>query len=168
MTIQFCEYDRPHRLAERVHMKAMDLTGVLTFEPIDGGTRMRWSWDLEPHGVLRFMGPVVARMGSGRSGGSGRASSSFWKRRLSSRRRWPSSLRSSIVTVEDRISCLRESTVTGGARSWRGADAARGPRKERSGSTPRFLPGASAGTRRKGRKLSRAFLQVGAAYRLEV
>jgi uncharacterized protein YndB with AHSA1/START domain len=63
MTIQFTDYDRPHRIAERVQMKAMDLTGGLTFEPVDGGTRMRWSWNLDPHGVLRFMGPLVARMG---------------------------------------------------------------------------------------------------------
>lgn len=63
MTIQFTEYDRPHRLAERVHMKSMDLTGGLTFQPVDGGTRMRWSWNLEPHGALRFMGQVVASMG---------------------------------------------------------------------------------------------------------
>jgi uncharacterized protein YndB with AHSA1/START domain len=63
MTIQFTEYDRPHRLAERVHMKSMDLTGGLTFEAADGGTRMRWAWNLEPHGVVRFMTPVVATMG---------------------------------------------------------------------------------------------------------
>ena len=63
MTIQFTEYERPRRIAERVQMKAMDLTGGLTFEPVDGGTRMRWSWSLEPHGVLRFMGPFVALMG---------------------------------------------------------------------------------------------------------
>ena len=63
MTIQFTEFDRPRRLEERVQMRAMDLTGGLTFEPVDGTTRMRWSWNLEPHGVLRFMGPVVAAMG---------------------------------------------------------------------------------------------------------
>jgi uncharacterized protein YndB with AHSA1/START domain len=44
MTIQFTEFDRPRRLAERVRMQAMDLTGGLTFEPVGGGTRMRWSW----------------------------------------------------------------------------------------------------------------------------
>jgi uncharacterized protein YndB with AHSA1/START domain len=63
MTIEFTEYDRPRRLAEQVQMKSMDLTGGLSFDPVDGGTRMRWSWDLEPHGVLRFMRPIVASMG---------------------------------------------------------------------------------------------------------
>ena len=63
MTIRFTEFDRPRRLEERVQMKAMHLTGWLTFEPVDGATRMRWSWNLEPHGVLRIMGPVVAAIG---------------------------------------------------------------------------------------------------------
>lgn len=63
MTIEFTEFERPRRLAERVHMDAMDLTGGLTFEPVDGRTRMIWSWDLETHGVLRVFGPVVAAMG---------------------------------------------------------------------------------------------------------
>ena len=35
----------------------------LNFNPIDGGTRMRWHWNLRPNGVLRFMGPLVASMG---------------------------------------------------------------------------------------------------------
>jgi uncharacterized protein YndB with AHSA1/START domain len=63
MTIEFTEVDRPHRLAERVHMEAMDLTGGLTFESVDGATRMRWAWDLSPRGVLRFVSPLVAEMG---------------------------------------------------------------------------------------------------------
>jgi hypothetical protein len=63
MTIRFTEFDRPRRLAEWVQMTTMVLTGGLTFEPLDGATRMRWSWNLEPHGTLRFMSPVVAAMG---------------------------------------------------------------------------------------------------------
>ncbi|MCI0635107.1 MAG: SRPBCC family protein [Actinobacteria bacterium] len=63
MTIQFTEFDRPRRLAEGAQMTTMDLTGGLTFEPVDGATRMRWSWNLEPHGALRFMSTVVAAMG---------------------------------------------------------------------------------------------------------
>lgn len=63
MTIQLTEYDRPRRLSSDVHMEAMDLKGGLTFQPVDGGTRMSWSWDLQPHGFLRFLGPLVASMG---------------------------------------------------------------------------------------------------------
>jgi uncharacterized protein YndB with AHSA1/START domain len=63
MTIWVTEFERPHQIRERVEMRSMDLTGGLDFEPIDGGTRMRWHWDLSPSGVLRFMGPLVAGMG---------------------------------------------------------------------------------------------------------
>lgn len=27
------------------------------------GTRMRWAWDLEPHGGLKLMGPLITLMG---------------------------------------------------------------------------------------------------------
>jgi uncharacterized protein YndB with AHSA1/START domain len=63
MTIQFTEYDRPHRLAEQVHMTSMNLTGELTFEAAEGGTRMYWAWNLQPHGVLRFMTPLMGALG---------------------------------------------------------------------------------------------------------
>jgi len=63
MTVEFTEFDRPRRFEERVHMEAMDLTGGMTFEPVDQRTRMTWSWNLEPHGVLRFLGPIVGTMG---------------------------------------------------------------------------------------------------------
>jgi hypothetical protein len=41
----------------------MDIRGLLLFEPVPRGTRMTWVWDLEPHGVLRWLGPLVRRMG---------------------------------------------------------------------------------------------------------
>jgi len=63
MTIRVTEFTRPHRIREQVEMESMDLTGGLAFEALDGGTRMRWQWDLRPHGFLRFMGPIVATMG---------------------------------------------------------------------------------------------------------
>ena len=44
-------------------MSSMDLQGGLTFDPVAGGTRMRWSWDLEPKRGLRLMGPMITRMG---------------------------------------------------------------------------------------------------------
>lgn len=52
MTVELTEFERPRRLAERVHMNAMDLTGGLIFEPVDGRTRMIWFWNLEPRGIL--------------------------------------------------------------------------------------------------------------------
>jgi hypothetical protein len=41
----------------------MDIQGTLTFDPVPAGTRMRWSWDLYPRGLLKLATPVVARIG---------------------------------------------------------------------------------------------------------
>jgi hypothetical protein len=64
MTTQFTGYQRPRRLALRSHLSAMDIHGSLTFDPVLGGTRMRWSWEVEPHGPLKLMSPLVARVGA--------------------------------------------------------------------------------------------------------
>jgi len=61
MVIEFTGYDRPRRLASTTHMSSMDLSGSLTFEPMPDGTRMRWSWDPEPGGILKMMRPLVRR-----------------------------------------------------------------------------------------------------------
>ena len=37
--------------------------GALTFDPVSRGTRMRWSWVIEPHGGLKLMTPMLARIG---------------------------------------------------------------------------------------------------------
>ena len=44
-------------------MSSMDLHGGMTFDPVAGGTRMRWSWDLEPRGGLRLMSPMITSLG---------------------------------------------------------------------------------------------------------
>jgi hypothetical protein len=62
-TIEFTGYERPRRLASSTHMSAMDVRGSLTFDPVPEGTRMRWSWELEPRGLFKLMTPVVARTG---------------------------------------------------------------------------------------------------------
>ena len=64
MLIEFVEFDRPRFIRETTHMAAMDIRGTLTFQPALEGTRMRWSWELVPHGVYRLMGPVLAQLGS--------------------------------------------------------------------------------------------------------
>jgi uncharacterized membrane protein len=63
MVIELTGYQRPRRIVESVHMASMDLHGGLTFEPVADGTRMRWSWELEPRGILRLLRPMVARLG---------------------------------------------------------------------------------------------------------
>ena len=63
MVIEFTEYERPRRLASMTTMSSMDIAYTLTFEPVREGTRMRWAGEIEPRGVLRLMGPLIAWMG---------------------------------------------------------------------------------------------------------
>jgi uncharacterized protein YndB with AHSA1/START domain len=60
MLIEITEYDRPRRLGSRTAMASVDVNGGSTFEPVDGATRMSWSWEVSPHGPLRLLGPLVA------------------------------------------------------------------------------------------------------------
>lgn len=63
MVIEFTEFERPTRLASRTETSSMDITGRLAFEDDPVGTRMRWTWDLQPRGLLRLLGPLVAHLG---------------------------------------------------------------------------------------------------------
>lgn len=63
MVIELTDYQRPTRLVSMTTMSSVDIRGALTFEPDPEGTRMRWSWDVRPKGVLKLLTPVVARMG---------------------------------------------------------------------------------------------------------
>jgi hypothetical protein len=61
--IEHTAYERPRRLVSAIQMATMDIQGALTFDPVPGGTRMRWSWDLAPRGVFRLLTPLIARFG---------------------------------------------------------------------------------------------------------
>jgi uncharacterized membrane protein len=63
MTIEFTVYQRPWRLGSSTHMPTMEIQGTLSFDPVPEGTRMRWSWALQPRGVLRLLRPLITRMG---------------------------------------------------------------------------------------------------------
>jgi hypothetical protein len=63
MTIDVTAYERPRRLASSTHLSTMDIHGTLLLDPVPEGTRMQWLWDLEPRGLLKLMGPMIARMG---------------------------------------------------------------------------------------------------------
>jgi uncharacterized protein YndB with AHSA1/START domain len=63
MTIDFTGYEQPRRLVSATHLSNMDIKGTLLSEPLPEGTRMRWVWNLEPHGFYRFLGPLVRWMG---------------------------------------------------------------------------------------------------------
>ena len=62
MTVEFTVYERPWRLGSFTR-SSMETEGALTFESIPDGTRMRWSWDVRPLGVLRLMTTFVGAIG---------------------------------------------------------------------------------------------------------
>ena len=66
MTIEFTGDDRPRRLASLTRSAMMSTDGALSFTPVADGTRMRWSWEVRPRGVLRLMSPLVSRLGGRR------------------------------------------------------------------------------------------------------
>ncbi len=63
MVIETTAYDRPNRLGSTTTTGGAGIHGTLTFEPVAAGTRMRWSWELDPKGALRLLTPVFAWLG---------------------------------------------------------------------------------------------------------
>jgi len=63
MTVEVVDYDRPGRLTTSIRSSYLDVDGTLTFTAVDGGTRMRWSWDLRMHGPMRVFSPLVRTIG---------------------------------------------------------------------------------------------------------
>ena len=63
MVVQFTDYKRPSRLASVTSSSMMETEGALTFAPVHGGTRMRWSWDVRPRGAMKLMAPLVGAIG---------------------------------------------------------------------------------------------------------
>jgi hypothetical protein len=55
MLIEVTEYDRARRLGSRTTMSSVDVNGGLTFDPVDGATRMSWSWEVSPKGPLQLV-----------------------------------------------------------------------------------------------------------------
>ena len=64
MTIEFTTYERPTRLESTSRMSSAETRGALIFEPHPEGTRMRWSWDVEPKGAAKLLTPLIDRMGT--------------------------------------------------------------------------------------------------------
>jgi uncharacterized protein YndB with AHSA1/START domain len=63
MTVEILDYDRPRRLVTAIRSSYLDVNGTLTFDQADGGTRMRWSWDMRLRGAMRALSPVVRAIG---------------------------------------------------------------------------------------------------------
>jgi hypothetical protein len=63
MIIEWTAYERPRRLASWTRLPGMDIRGELKFDPVDGGTTLGWTWDLQPHGGLKLMRPMITLIG---------------------------------------------------------------------------------------------------------
>ena len=65
MALEVLEYERPHRLHNVVRSSYMRVDGTLTFQEVDGGTRLRWDWNMGLVGPMRVLSPVLAFIGPG-------------------------------------------------------------------------------------------------------
>ena len=63
MTLEIIEYDRPHRLHNRVCSRYMQVDGTLIFDELGGRTRLRWDWDMDLVGPWKVLSPVLAVLG---------------------------------------------------------------------------------------------------------
>jgi hypothetical protein len=63
MTIEDVDYDWPGRLATSIRSSYMDVDGTLIFAQVEGGTRMRWSWDMRLRGARRVLSPLLSAIG---------------------------------------------------------------------------------------------------------
>jgi uncharacterized protein YndB with AHSA1/START domain len=63
MAMQVTHYERPRRFGSSVRSSAMAVDGTLTFAPVDGGTRLHWSWDMRLRGPMRALTPVLWAVG---------------------------------------------------------------------------------------------------------
>jgi uncharacterized protein YndB with AHSA1/START domain len=62
--VEYTGFDRPRMIASHTTTGPSEVTGVLTFAPVAGGTRMHWSWDLRLGGPMRLFTPVLAVVGN--------------------------------------------------------------------------------------------------------
>jgi len=65
MTLEVLAYDRPHRLHNMVRSPYLQVDGTLTFEEVDGGTRLRWDWQMGLVGPMRVLSPLLVAIGPG-------------------------------------------------------------------------------------------------------
>ncbi|MGN6575286.1 MAG: SRPBCC family protein [Nocardioides sp.] len=63
MTMVIAEYAPPRRLRNLVTSGYLRVDGVLDFEEADGGTRLRWDWDMSLVGPMRLLSPLLALVG---------------------------------------------------------------------------------------------------------
>jgi hypothetical protein len=63
LTIEYTGFNRPHRLASRNVMIGSVVEGEVHCEPVPGGTRFFWDWNVIVPGPARFAGPLIGWIG---------------------------------------------------------------------------------------------------------
>ena len=64
MLIECTRYERPTLFTTKTAMQQADIRYLLRFEPVAAGTRMHWSGQVKPKGVLRVLGPTISWLGN--------------------------------------------------------------------------------------------------------
>lgn len=63
MSLEIVKYDRPHRLHTVVRSSYLRTEGTLTFDGVEGGTRLRWDWNMVLLGPMRVLYPMLKLIG---------------------------------------------------------------------------------------------------------
>ena len=63
MITEYTAYERPRRLASRSTMSGAVAEGEVRCDPIPGGTRFSWDWQISVSGAGRFAGPLIGFIG---------------------------------------------------------------------------------------------------------
>ena len=58
MTVEVTELDRPGRIGTRTSSSFMTTDGVVTIQPTNGGSKVRWDWTYRLQGATRLLTPV--------------------------------------------------------------------------------------------------------------
>ena len=61
--IEYVDYRKPERIVSVTRMRWADVWGELGFSPAGSGTRLRWSWELHPVGLVRLLTPALTFVG---------------------------------------------------------------------------------------------------------
>ncbi|HET9646794.1 MAG TPA: nitroreductase/quinone reductase family protein [Microlunatus sp.] len=63
ISIEYTDFERPHRIASRSVMAGAVAAGRIRCDPIASGTRFSWDWTVTLTGAARLAGPVVGLVG---------------------------------------------------------------------------------------------------------
>jgi hypothetical protein len=61
----YVAYDPPHRAEDDALESALGGRWVSVHEPVEGGTRVTHRWEVEPHGVMKMLFPLMRKFMAG-------------------------------------------------------------------------------------------------------